>query len=481
MTFILGVVFATQSCQKETDLNLNNELSNERASQYEDECGKESVIFKGIEHSIIGDAHLFPLKSSLLVSNLGNDKENGVAIQFGHFENDFEWGITFQEGLNPSELPIGASKTKVFKGNDGSPLAQTKIVNTGKTLRLQGDFSNLGAKGATINLYRKEQLIEQIANYSGNGIDLKAVPRGTQEVYKYRRNGRLKSCTIVTYGTTNQVSTASLAGHIGELINFEGIDKIEVLPSYQDLTSEDAIQSVEIYTEDIPELIIIDEFLDEYDEVGLKNPANKNNPYDKAGQLHNTGLDFIIAREKPLVGLKDNKQALEQYIFEKATSFVDKNIEEETPLSLEELKQGAKTLFDVNQSTEEAINQAPLSSYEKEILYEFLHATSTFSQNNVADVNKQIAIAIKFENRIVQDKQIENQAILLSSISVLKHSTYYWAKQGLNPEADWNKIGPVSSINWWDVAKADFRGAFRGGVKGALISSAVEIVKQIWF
>lgn len=223
------------------------------------------VIYKGLEHTPLGAATLTLIADTLVVGNIGSSGDDGVSSDVSRPPPDrtLTWGFETTDTLDPAVLPTGAFRRVTLIGEiDGVPgqvAGQTTIEDVGGSLRLTPDFSSLGSSAVTINLFLGGELVGQVTGYSGPGIQIdEAFGSTITETYMWRRNGSLKSCTIITTGAHE----VQVIGGPSALV-----DKIEVIPEGATALLN-TLTNVTIEAADLPSITITDETVSGIPAVG---------------------------------------------------------------------------------------------------------------------------------------------------------------------------------------------------------------------
>jgi hypothetical protein len=152
------------------------------------------------------------------------------------------------------------------------------------------------------------------------------------------------------------------------------------------------------------------------------------NPHDQIGSLHNEGLSYILADEDYLAD-PDNSQD------EKKAFLVDKN---EAFLSAVEVNGETYSgdegydwysIFETNlEDADSAIDANPaLNDNEKDFLKQYFAALEDMDASTADGLNSLVAFSESMECAVNGNPEFENQEIMLSAISVAKHSAQYWS------------------------------------------------------
>lgn len=184
-----------------------------------------SVFDSFLEHYALGDVVLTAADGDLAVSGIDSTGTEGVAVDIAYpLAETLGWQLESSDVLDPAALPTGPiSSVEVrgtIAGEEGALASRATIEDIGNSLRVNADFSSVGATTRTIQLFHQGQMVAQVTGYSGPGVEIDSPLGIRQEVYKYRRDGTVKKCVITT--------TSAVQARIG---GFTGlVDSIEQLP-----------------------------------------------------------------------------------------------------------------------------------------------------------------------------------------------------------------------------------------------------------
>lgn len=154
--------------------------------------------------------------------------------------------------------------------------------------------------------------------------------------------------------------------------------------------------------------------------------VNPNNPQDNIGQLHNLAMQVILTPEnKDIVrSMNGDKKAIEQFILDQTFQFLS---EAGVPVSVEEQQRIQKLGLRRNYTDYAALlDETRLSVDDKATVRSILDKVSTMPVTSPAELSQFVAVMTDFENTLANDAFIDDPAMVLSTLSVLKYSRYYW-------------------------------------------------------
>lgn len=230
--------------------------------------------------------------------------------------------------------------------------------------------------------------------------------------------------------------------------------------------------------------------------------------YKHVGQLHNQGLDYVLAsaKEAGIADLKEQDAAtINEFVIEKSLDFAneqaafagDRAFQRTVALANSSLSQVGSTDASNRESDQEIfdlIQSSDISPMAKELLITSVQVFDNPDMSYEETTQALYQISDQAANSLENPEEV---MLVQSSISVGIETADYWANGGV---ADWSEewgTGDVmaAEINWKDVGKADLKGAISGGLKaiftgggvlvgagiGALAASAAEIIVQLLF
>jgi hypothetical protein len=205
-------------------------------------------------------------------------------------------------------------------------------------------------------------------------------------------------------------------------------------------------------------------------EMALPLPAlvNDNNPQNDIGQLHNLAVQVVLHQNRETIkSLKDNPGALRALLTDKLTAFL---AEAGTPVSLLD-RQHVESLNlqrDFSQYAER-LQETSLSASDKKILLEIFNAVNAVPVSTADQLGQFMKIMTEKENELLANTSLNDRRAVLSMVSVLKYSRYYWFWRA---QAMGNGGAPeAATIPEW--VWADAIGLELGGPLGSALASAI--------
>jgi hypothetical protein len=196
--------------------------------------------------------------------------------------------------------------------------------------------------------------------------------------------------------------------------------------------------------------------------------VNPNNPQDNIGQIHNLAMQVILSPENRAAISKMNgdKTAIRQFILDKTTQFLT---EAGFTLSASELQKVQQVGFDRKFSDYGArLDETRLSQHDNKVLRGILDEVSALPVKTTDDLSRFVEVMTNYENSIGRSQQVDDPTMVLSALSVLKYSRYYWFWHSISKG---DGTATPSSIPEW--VYADAIGLELGGPVLAIAASVV--------
>ncbi len=202
--------------------------------------------------------------------------------------------------------------------------------------------------------------------------------------------------------------------------------------------------------------------------------VNPKNPQDNLGQLHNLAMQVILNRENKAVirNMKGDKKAIQEFVLAQTFEFLAAN---ELPISATE--QSRIKALDLGRDYTDyrtVLNESRLSAGDKKVLLAVLDEASAVPVQSSKDLSNFVTVLTNFENNVAANTQLDDPKMVLSTISVLKYSRYYWYWRSVahggagTPE-------PAQVPNWvW----ADAIGFELGGPAGSIAASVIVYMNE---
>jgi len=206
--------------------------------------------------------------------------------------------------------------------------------------------------------------------------------------------------------------------------------------------------------------------------AGLVNP---NNPQDNIGQLHNLAVQVVLHDNRDAIkALNGDKKAIRKLITEKTAQFL---AEAELPVSAAEQQQ-ANTLELYRDYSNYAarLNETRLSANDKKALLAIFDEAASIPVGSPEQLSHFVNLVTERENQLARNTKLDNPKVVLSMVSVLKYSRYFWYWKSISsPEPDAGSVEPTKVPDWvW----ADIIGLELGGPLVSAIASSVVYLDQ---
>lgn len=204
--------------------------------------------------------------------------------------------------------------------------------------------------------------------------------------------------------------------------------------------------------------------------------VNPNNPQDNIGQLHNLAVQVVLHENRQaLAALGDDTKAVQKLLTEKTAQFL---ANAELPVNATDM-QRANTL-DLNRDFGDylaRLEETRLSAGDKNVLRGLFNQVATMPVRSPQELNQFVQYMTAYENELTAGARLDNPKVVLSMISVLKYSRYFWFWKSISsPEPGLSDVQSASIPDWvW----ADVIGLELGGpIVSAVASAAVYLDKR---
>jgi hypothetical protein len=197
--------------------------------------------------------------------------------------------------------------------------------------------------------------------------------------------------------------------------------------------------------------------------------VNTGNPQDNLGQLHNLAVQVILSKpenQDKIRQIAGDKAAIQAFALEQVAQFLE---ESDLPVSAAEL-QRAKALDLFRSYTDYAtqVDAMRLSARDKKAVLDVFNKVSSMPVSSPEQLSQFVSVMTGLENGLAESSGLDDAKRVLSIVSVLKYSRYYWYWTGISHSGTGNPT-PASIPNWvW----ADAIGMELGG---PLVSAAASI------
>lgn len=197
--------------------------------------------------------------------------------------------------------------------------------------------------------------------------------------------------------------------------------------------------------------------------------VNPNNPQDNIGQLHNLALQVVLdpANKEIMRSMKNDKTALRQFVLEKTIQFFADN---DIPTTKED-QQRLQALDLYRDYADYAARQdeTRLSARDKNALRPIMDEVANMPVTTPQQLSDFVTVMTNFENDMVYNTQLDDPKMVLSTLSVLKYSRYYWYWKSVSSGG--SGTPEPSKIPEW--VWADAIGLELGGPIGSAVASAL--------
>ena len=117
-----------------------------------------------------------------------------------------------------------------------------------------------------------------------------------------------------------------------------------------------------------------------------------------------------------------------------------------------------------------------LSAADKKALLAVFDEAAALPVRSTEDLGQFVRLLTERENQLAQNSSLDNPRLVLSMVSVLKYSRYYWFWKSISSPESGSGTAPSSKIPDW--VWADIIGMELGGPLGSAIASAAVYLDQ---
>lgn len=203
----------------------------------------------------------------------------------------------------------------------------------------------------------------------------------------------------------------------------------------------------------------------------VKALVNPNNPQDNIGQLHNLTVQVVLHDNRDAIkALGSDRVAVRKLLTEKTLQFL---AEAELPLTAAE--QQYVNALDLNRNFGNyaaRLDETRLSANDKKVLLAIFDQAAAIPVSSPESLSKFVTLMTERENQLARDTKLDDPRTVLSMVSVLKYSRYFWYwKSFSSPTA--NPAGNTEPATIPDWVWADIIGLELGGPVGSAVASAI--------
>lgn len=207
----------------------------------------------------------------------------------------------------------------------------------------------------------------------------------------------------------------------------------------------------------------------------VKSLVNLNNPQDNIGQLHNLAVQVVLNKHQDAIKtLNGDRKAVQKLLTEKTIQFLS-----EADLPLNTSEQQYAYALDLNrdfQNYAARLEETHLSASDKKTLLAIFDEAAAIPVRSPEDLSKFVAVMTERENQLAFNTPLDNPKTVLSMVSVLKYSRYFWYWKSISsPNSD---AGSTDASRIPDWVWADIIGMELGGPLVSAVASAVVYLDQ---
>ena len=204
-----------------------------------------------------------------------------------------------------------------------------------------------------------------------------------------------------------------------------------------------------------------------YPVQGLVNP---NNPQDNIGQLHNLAVQVVLNQNAGAIkALNGDRAAIQKLLTEKTNRFLT---EAELPVPAAEVTRANGLDLHRDYADYAArLDETHLSATDKKALLAVFNEAAALPVRTPEDLSKFVRLITERENQLVNNAQLDNPKVVLSMVSVLKYSRYFWFWKSLNAPVAGGGTADAARIPDW--VWADIIGMELGGPLVSAVASTV--------
>lgn len=198
--------------------------------------------------------------------------------------------------------------------------------------------------------------------------------------------------------------------------------------------------------------------------------VNPDNPQDNIGQLHNLAMQMILSPENKgiIKQFNGDKTAIRQFVLDKTFQFMSEN---GVTVTAEEQKRIQAIDFNRNFSDYTArLDETRLSENDKKALLPIFNEVSRMPVTSPNELSQFVEVMTNFENTLTSDTHLDDPRMVLSTLSTLKYSRYYWYWRSVSKGGGSGVPEPAQIPDWvW----ADAIGLELGGPVASVAASVI--------
>jgi len=198
--------------------------------------------------------------------------------------------------------------------------------------------------------------------------------------------------------------------------------------------------------------------------------VNPNNPQDNIGQLHNLAVQVALHENRDALNqLAGDAKAVQNLLTEQVARFLD---EAGVPVTATERQRAIALDLSLDFGDYAArLEETRLSANDKNVLREVFNQAAATPVRSPQELSNFVSLMTEYENELASAARLNNRKVVLSMISVLKYSRYFWYWKSISsPEPG---LSDAQSANIPDWVWADVIGMELGGPIVSAVASAV--------
>ncbi len=154
--------------------------------------------------------------------------------------------------------------------------------------------------------------------------------------------------------------------------------------------------------------------------------VNPNNPQDNIGQLHNLAMQVILSPENKdiIKQMNGDKDAIRRFVLDKTIQFLS---ESGVPVAKEEQQRvQALELYRNYADYAARLDETRLSAGDKKVLRPIFDEVSHMPVTSPGELSRFVEVMTAYESNLAGETQLDDPKMVLSTLSTLKYSRYYW-------------------------------------------------------
>lgn len=200
--------------------------------------------------------------------------------------------------------------------------------------------------------------------------------------------------------------------------------------------------------------------------------VNTNNPQDNLGQFHNLALQHLLSpdNQQKISALGNDRAAIQKYLIDQTLALA---AESGYTVTATEEKRIRATNLDRNYNDFDARHQESLlSANDKTVLSDIFAEVNGLPVNTPDQLSQFVKVLTEHENTLTQRYQIDNPKLVLSTLSALKYSRYYWfwrSKAFADGQGGTSTAASIPDWVWADVIGMELGGPIASAAASAFV------------